>query len=128
MNKVYVVTSGEYSDYMIDHVTLDKKKAYDFVDFHNLEGRHYEVEEYELDDFSLKHSYVFCGVKDDGTNYYFTSIVDNPEDEANRRLSRKLYGDYKGTISVGYGKTKEQAFKSAKDRYYKKLAEQEGIA
>jgi len=47
--KVYVVTSGEYSDYRIEKVFLDKDKAELYCDLHRHEDYwgHMEVEEYD---------------------------------------------------------------------------------
>ena len=44
--KIYIVTSGEYSDYGIDAVFTTKEKAVDYVEQH---GTDYNIEEYELD-------------------------------------------------------------------------------
>lgn len=46
MKKVYIVTSGEYSDYHIDAVFSAKEKAEEFAD---IVGTGFEVEEYDLD-------------------------------------------------------------------------------
>lgn len=50
--KVYVITEGEYSSYHIEYVTMDKKKAEDFVEFKNERCKwdSWEVNEFELDD------------------------------------------------------------------------------
>lgn len=47
MEKVYIVTSGDYSDYHIDAVFSTRKKAKEYVDAH---GSDYCVEEYPVDD------------------------------------------------------------------------------
>ena len=47
MTKVYVVTSGEYSDYKIEGVFSNSDKAKEFADF--IEEEPARVEEYELD-------------------------------------------------------------------------------
>ena len=46
-NKVYIVTSGEYSDYAIEAVFSTIEKAKEYVDAH---GSDYRVEEYPVDD------------------------------------------------------------------------------
>lgn len=43
---IYIVTSGEYSDYGIDAVFTTKEKANEYVQQH---GTEYSIEEYELD-------------------------------------------------------------------------------
>ena len=45
--KIYVITSGEYSDYKIDAVTLDKEDAERMVNVFPQE----QIEEYDTDDF-----------------------------------------------------------------------------
>ena len=45
--KIYIVTSGEYSDYGIDAVFTTKEKAVDYVEQH---GTGYNIEEYNLDE------------------------------------------------------------------------------
>lgn len=53
MTKVYAVSSGEYSDYGIEHIFSTKEKAEEFIKLQTEYGdrwAHYnEVEEYELD-------------------------------------------------------------------------------
>lgn len=45
--KVYIVTSGDYSDYHIDRVFSTRERAREFVDHM---GACYEIEEYDLDE------------------------------------------------------------------------------
>ena len=49
--KIYIVTSGEYSDYGIDAVFTTKEKAVEYVEQH---GTRYNIEEYNLDEPILK--------------------------------------------------------------------------
>ena len=59
--KIYIVTSGEYSDYHIDAVFTTKEKAVDYVEQH---GTCYNIEEYDLDEEVEKKTQlwhiVFC--------------------------------------------------------------------
>lgn len=53
--KVYLITSGEYSDYSVDHVFSTEEKAQAFLDKHNkfrhIYGAEYnDIEEYEVDE------------------------------------------------------------------------------
>lgn len=52
MGKVYVVTSGEYSDYSIDKVFIDESVANNYVEFNNKYGNSYEqyLEVYDLNE------------------------------------------------------------------------------
>lgn len=45
--KIYIVTSGEYSDYRIDAVFSKKEKAVEYVEQN---GTRYNIEEYNLDE------------------------------------------------------------------------------
>lgn len=59
--KIYIVTSGEYSEYEINAVFTTRKKAEEYVQQH---GTYYDIEEYELDKEVEKKtqlwSIVFC--------------------------------------------------------------------
>ena len=46
-NKIYIVTSGEYSDYHIDAVFSTQKLAEDYI---QQNGTDYKIEEYNLDE------------------------------------------------------------------------------
>ena len=46
-NKIYIVTSGEYSDYEIEAVFTTKEKAVEYVEQN---GTRYNIEEYNLDE------------------------------------------------------------------------------
>ncbi|MGG0308325.1 hypothetical protein ABEY43_07075 [Priestia megaterium] len=48
--KVFIVTSGSYSDYGIDRVFLDEEKAQRYVDLKNTNNQNYRLEEYDTDD------------------------------------------------------------------------------
>lgn len=80
--KIYIVTSGEYSDYGIDAVFTTKEKAADYVEQH---GTDYNIEEYNLDEEVEKKTQlwniVFC-VEDGNfreacpTSYERNKVVD----------------------------------------------------
>ena len=59
--KIYIVTSGEYSEYEINAVFSTKEKANAYIQQH---GTYYDIEEYELDKEVEKKtqlwSIVFC--------------------------------------------------------------------
>lgn len=46
MAKIYIVTSGDYSDYTIDEVFSTKEKAEEYVQQH---GTNYRIEDYDID-------------------------------------------------------------------------------
>lgn len=49
--KIYIVTSGEYSDYTIERVFSTKEKANEFIQQH---GTDYRIEEYVVDEEKVK--------------------------------------------------------------------------
>lgn len=49
MNKVFVVTSGTYSDYSIDSIFTTRELAQSFIDSFNSEWNTMEIEEWDLD-------------------------------------------------------------------------------
>jgi hypothetical protein len=55
--KIYIVTSGEYSEYGIDAVFTTKEKAVDYVEQH---GTRYDIEEYNLDEEVEKKTQLWC--------------------------------------------------------------------
>ena len=55
--KIYIVTSGEYSDYGIDAVFTTKEKAVKYVEQH---GTYYKIEEYNLDEEVEKKTQLWC--------------------------------------------------------------------
>lgn len=80
--KIYIVTSGKYSDYSINAVFTTKEKAVDYVEQH---GTCYNVEEYDLDEKAEKKTQLWCidFCVEDGklyeaspTSYYRNKVVD----------------------------------------------------
>lgn len=63
IKKVYVVTSGEYSDFGIEQVFSTKEKAQNFIDLSKEYGNdsiNDEIDEYDLDpDFGVPHYHKF---------------------------------------------------------------------
>lgn len=62
MKKVYVVTAGEYSDYHIEAVFSDKKKATELIS----KSSHLEIEEYEIDKAISDFIYIQVDMKKNG--------------------------------------------------------------
>ena len=55
--KIYIVTSGEYSDYGINAVFTTKGKAVEYMEQH---GTNYNIEEYNLDEEVEKKTQLWC--------------------------------------------------------------------
>ena len=130
MSKVYIVTSGEYSDYDIDRVFSTEEKAKEWVDvITSMYGGNYNIEPYELDaPMPTYKEYLFfeAYIEDDivaksNFEFYFT---DSPNEI---KFFRQSDGSYDkiciGTIQLKHGesieKAKKRAVKVVQDEFYK---------
>lgn len=68
--KIYIITSGSYSDYSIDTVFLDKELAEEYVDKHNNCGDEYYHDDTVIEEYSIEENldkYVYnVSMKRDG--------------------------------------------------------------
>lgn len=126
--KAYVITSGEYSSYGIEHITLDKNKAYIFADYLNQKRNlreEYIVEEYDLDNFEIgveeiKIGYMFtyAASKDYRGNYIHRQYYGRKQRIDNHKNEIVEYGNYGTTVYVYIDKNDyEKAFKIACDMF-----------
>lgn len=132
MSKVFIVTSGEYSDYGIDRVFSTEEKAKEWIDIiTSMYGGNYNIEQYELDaPIPERKEYLFfeAYIEDDvviksNFEFYFT-------DEPNEiKFFRQSDGSCDkiciGTIRLKSGeslvKAKNRAVKVVQDEFYKWL-------
>ena len=132
MSKVFIVTSGEYSDYGIDRVFSTEEKAKEWVDvITSMYDGNYNIEQYELDapiperkEYLLFEAYIENNtiIKSD-FEFYF---ADEPTDI---KFFRQINGSYDivgiGTIKLRQGESiesaKERAVKIVQDEFYKWL-------
>lgn len=133
--KVYIVTSGEYSDYCIRKVFLDKEKADKCAELANRIGAAYDdcrVEEYETsDDIFHEPAYVRCGYF-----LYPYSGMDNAYVDDEFVNADSVVPDYMDDDTFFfYLREDSRAFESrdilkqvARDRYAAYKAKKEGIA
>ena len=132
MRKVYIVTSGEYSDYGIDRVFSTEEKAKEWVDvITSMYGGNYDIEQYELDaPIPERKEYMFfeAYIKDNvivKSNFLFY-LADEPTDI---KFYRQINGSYDivgiGTIKLRQGESiesaKGRAVKVVQDEFYKWL-------
>lgn len=137
--KVYVVTSGEYSSYMINAVCLDKKEAKKLAEFYN--G---EVETYDTEDNSdkVKDQYFYMITINERISYsghcewYFdTRCIDDCLDYYKKQPLNKIIKNveslgirkYEAYYYFCYAKDSKHAEKIAQDAFAKYRAEQEGL-
>ena len=132
MSKVYIVTSGEYSDYGIDRVFSTEEKAKEWVDIiTSMYGGNYNIEQYELDapiperkEYLFFESYIENNtiIKSD-FEFYF---ADEPSEI---KFFRQINGSYDivgiGTVQLRQGESiesaKKRAVKVVQDEFYKWL-------
>ena len=132
MSKVYIVTSGEYSDYGIDRVFSTKEKAKKWIDIiTSMYGGNYNIEQYELDaPIPERKEYLFfeAYIENDvvvKSNFEFY-FADEPSEI---KFFRQINGSYDivgiGTIKLRQGESiesaKERAVKIVQDEFYKWL-------
>lgn len=122
--KVYVVTQGEYSDYHIVGVTLDKAKAERWVELYKADKCKYDsdatIEEYEADEFG-----------NDGLYLWEVSAGWGSKDVQIDKNNGYDYGewyrddhDYRLTVMA---RDKAHALKVAQDKIAMIKAEKEGL-
>lgn len=132
MSKVYIVTSGEYSDYGIDRVFSTEEKAKEWVKvITSMYGGNYDIEQYELDaPIPERKEYMFfeAYIKDNvivKSNFLFY-LADEPTDI---KFYRQINGSYDkvctGTIHLRQDESielaKHRAVKVVQDEFYKWL-------
>lgn len=133
--KVYIVTSGEYSDYHIVAVFIDKDLAYRYATVRKLKDRwdDYNVEIYDTDDIKMAdvnaeeekikpHILYRCEFLPNGT------LLEG-RDTVKEKLEEPVIEDYGRTIVyVSKGdKSIEECIKIAQDMRAKYLAEKFGL-
>ena len=132
MSKVYIVTSGEYSDYGIDMVFSTEEKAKEWVDvITSMYGGYYDIEPYELDaPIPKREEYLFfeAYIENDvivKSNFLF-HFADEPSEI---KFFKQINGSYDkvctGTIHLRQDESiesaKERAVKVVQDEFYKWL-------
>ena len=75
--KIYIVTSGDYSDYRIERVFSTKEKANEFVQQH---GTDYRIEEYVVDEEIKKEQKLWLIAFDTKNNKLLSAVSHAPND------------------------------------------------
>ena len=132
MSKVFIVTSGEYSDYGIYRVFSSEEKAKGWIEvITSMYGGNYNIEQYELDaPIPERKEYLFfeAYIEDDvvvKSNFEFY-LADEPTDI---KFFRQINGSYDkvciGTIHIRQDESiesaKERAVKVVQDEFYQWL-------
>ena len=121
--KIYVVTQGEYSDYHIEGVTLDRQKAERWVELYNDSvGKYHDdaqIEEYESDSFGANGLYLWQVDTDFGEVNCSVFCGRGPEWNY-----IDCDGDFHVTVMA---KDRDHALKAAFDKVAMLRAKREGI-
>ena len=137
--KVYVITEGEYSDYHIEKVFLDKAKAEEFCALQNRKGNSYngswDIEEYETSDAYINSTGI--------VRYLYTYWIDKShaipktltpsvyvvgyDKEPTVRDGNPNYSDFIRITFTLQSRDEEKARKILFDTYAKYKANREGI-
>ena len=132
MGKVFIVTSGEYSDYGIDRVFSTEEKAKEWVDvITSMYNGNYNIEQYELDaPIPERKEYLFFEAYIENNTIIKSDFEFYFADESSEiKFFRQINGSYDivgiGTIKLRQGESiesaKERAVKIVQDEFYQWL-------
>ena len=132
MSKVFIVTSGEYSDYGIDRVFSTEEKAKEWVDvITSMYDGNYNIEQYELDaPIPERKEYLFFEAYIENNTIIKSDFEFYFADESSEiKFFRQINGSYDivgiGTIKLRQGESiesaKERAVKIVQDEFYQWL-------
>lgn len=134
MEKVYVITAGEYSDYHVVKIFSTYEKAQEYIDI--MSALDYEdlnvIEEWELDDFNVSRLYVqYCYIHSTGTDDVVKVWGNNDTTMSPDNLITNPSGYYYFIFSLPYSKRlvnasnkNELLLKIARDRFAEYKAKQ----
>lgn len=130
--KVYLITSGRYSDYCVNYVKLDREEAEKICAVKNKEfgDNFYDIEEYDTDDIvidsdiEVKKTYMF--------SYHYGLRIERPiftSLDINKLELNDINGEnvINGIATFSKSITDEKARKIIQDRVAKFKVEKEGI-
>lgn len=137
MSKVYVVTSGEYSDYHIIGVTMDEEKAHRIADLlsNNYSDEAY-VEEYDTDEFEKQwkdETVIFrCCLNHRWASHAVNAFMIYEQDEKKIDYPLGVVTHFRDKLNDFYNvyvraKDREHAIKIAEDKIAEFRANEEGI-
>ena len=121
MEKVFVVTSGEYSDYSIDAIFSEKEKAEIFIEATNNDRRWNFpiIEEWDLDKINVNkgEKLYFVRMKKDGT------VLECYLDSSTYSLVEAGFDTLHNMFSYQFAKDEQHAIKIANERRAKLIIE-----
>lgn len=135
---IYVVTSGEYSEYGINRVFLDKEKAEIYCALCNGDASPYkpgfsnaQIETYESSDddiqgnIDIQYQYMVHEESNEPSKEYYNVFRMHPKNE--NRIIPSPFGKHLKALVYLTREDPELAFKIGKDMIARYKAEQEGI-
>lgn len=128
--KVYVITTGEYSDYRICAVTLDKEKAEKLkIKCDPLDYTGARIEEYDTDECEAFYDGDIYRVHFDVGGCVYTIAKSEPTSYALEMLKAKPHFDAISHLLIVYvsADSAEAAIKIAAERRAKYIAEKMGL-
>lgn len=126
--KIYVVTTGEYSEYRIDSVFLDKHKAEIYCAKNNVRRDDYRIEEYESDDDEIEGEIDIAWkyeIREGDRNAWGTIVH-----YSYRCLNEVTESNYRSELTATVylrAENDEKALKIARDMFAQYKAEKEGL-
>lgn len=125
--KLYVVTSGEYSDYGINSIFSTKEKAQAYIDRSNKLGIDnylgWNIEEYELDENATV-EFVLVNYSPSGNAFSFKYM---DEYYASQTYPKETWDGLAFIFKVRYNPNVDVMKKSVYDQYARFKAEKEGL-
>ena len=128
--KIYVITKGEYSDYHICDVAIDKERAESLVKFHSSEYELAEIEEYDTEatpDEAIKNFEPIWYVHITPSGSISKTRISHFSNDPSYDNEYNLFNDNSFNAYIKT-KSEEYAVKIALDRRAKILAERFGIS
>lgn len=125
---VYVITRGEYSDYGIVAVTLEKEKAEELKKLYSDKWHEAMIETYDTDDYYVENGRFYEVILETRTAIRVREIPPVLVDDRNKvRTGRNFITKGKEYVVFVKAKNEEQAKKIGADLVAKYKAQQQGI-
>lgn len=127
--KVYIVTDGCYSDYGIEAVFTDDKKAKLYCAAHESDDMRIEEYDTENNEIITEKPVLKCWhVPVDESGPYFYNLQCRYTFQKYKKVEKNYFSKHAHIyLSLPENKTKEQAIKAISDFYAQWKAEQQGI-
>lgn len=123
-HKIYIITKGNYSDYHICAVTMDKSRAEKLKRLFDGRWEEAEIEEYTLDEAQKNEYIYYIDFQDNSPSHIY---IDEYSGFANSSDASYVIDCSEYVRVYVRAKDEKHAMKIAQDEYARWKAEQEGI-